>query len=129
MSWQPFWRRRPPSTPPEIRATAATGAAAPSAMEARALDALRGVDDPELGVNIVDLGLIYGIEAGDGRLGVRLTMTTPSCPLGDHLTGESELALRRAFPEIGRVEVDLVWDPPWRPERMTAAAKRQLGWG
>jgi metal-sulfur cluster biosynthetic enzyme len=140
MSWLPFWRHRPASVPPKPAAAgtsldmappspAVPGRPAPSAIESRALDALHGVNDPELGINIVDLGLVYEVEANGGRLRVRLAMTTPSCPLGEHLTGEAERALRRALPEVGRIEVDLVRDPPWSPERMTEAARRQLGWG
>jgi metal-sulfur cluster biosynthetic enzyme len=94
----------------------------------RLLGVLREVIDPEVGVNIVDLGLVYEAEVDDGRILVRMTMTTPACPLGAYITETAEAALRAAFPEVQDVGVDLIWDPPWGPERMTRAAREQLGW-
>ena len=90
--------------------------------------ALRSVVDPEVGVNIYDLGLIYEVLAGDeGDLRVRMTMTTPACPVGALLADQVRDALR-ALPEVREVEVELVWEPLWSPERMSEAARRQLGW-
>ena len=91
-------------------------------------DALRQVDDPELGINIVDLGLVYAIEVLGETIFVKMTMTTPACPLHAYLSAESEKAIRSRFPGIGRVEIELVWEPPWEPGRMSPAAKQQLGW-
>lgn len=92
-----------------------------------AVEALRGVIDPELGINVVDLGLVYAARTSDSRVDVELTMTSPACPMGAFIADQAEEALRRAFP--GRqVEVALVWDPPWGPERLTPAAKLRLGW-
>lgn len=93
----------------------------------RVLDALRQVVDPELGVSIVDLGLIYGTEARDGRIHVRMTMTTPACPMEELLMEMVHSAILRELPDARTVEVDLVWDPPWGPEMMSDAAKSQLG--
>lgn len=91
-------------------------------------DALHEVIDPELGVNIVDLGLVYDVTVGDeGKVAIRMTLTTPGCPLGGYLEDEINGCLRR-FPSVRDVRVDLVWDPPWRPAAMTDEAKRQLGW-
>jgi metal-sulfur cluster biosynthetic enzyme len=91
-------------------------------------EALKDVIDPELGVNIVDLGLVYEVTVGDeGDVAIRMTLTTPGCPLGGYLEDESNGCLRR-FPPVRAVSVDLVWDPPWQPAAMTDAAKRQLGW-
>ncbi|MGD2062315.1 MAG: metal-sulfur cluster assembly factor [Nitrospirota bacterium] len=90
--------------------------------------ALREVIDPEVGVNVVDLGLLYGIELEGAEVRVRLTMTSPACPLGAHLREQVESAIRRHCPDAGIVTVDLVWDPPWSPERMSDEAKRALGW-
>jgi metal-sulfur cluster biosynthetic enzyme len=130
MSFPSLLRRNRTAAPPEPRAVAAPegapDAAAPT--EERVLDALRAVDDPEIGINVVDLGLVYGVAIAGNSLAVRLTMTTPSCPLGDHIVGEAEQALRRAFPELARVAVELVFEPPWGPERISEAARRQLGW-
>ncbi len=91
-------------------------------------EALRDVIDPEVGINIVDLGLVYGIEAADGRIRIELTMTTPACPLGDYITREVKGVLQRIAGSRDAIDVALVWDPPWTPEMMTDAAKRALGW-
>lgn len=91
-------------------------------------NALREVDDPEIGINIIDLGLVYGVQVSDGNVYVRMTMTTPACPLHAYLSTASQEAIRRRFPEIRRVEIELVWDPPWEPAKMSPAAKQQLGW-
>lgn len=91
------------------------------------LDALRQVVDPELGVNIVDLGLVYGAEVREGHVHVRMTMTTPACPMEELLMEMVHSAILRELPEARSVEVDLVWDPPWGPEMMSDAAKSQLG--
>lgn len=100
----------------------------PTLTEAVVRDALRQVLDPEVGVNIVDLGLVYGITAGDGRVAIALTMTSPACPLAEYLTDEIARSVRVCVPDARDVTVDLVWDPPWTAERMSAAARRQLGW-
>jgi metal-sulfur cluster biosynthetic enzyme len=91
-------------------------------------DALRTVDDPEVGMNIVDLGLVYGVEVDGPDVGVRLTMTSPACPLGDAIVENAERAIRAAAPGAGRVDVALVWDPPWTPDRMSDAARAKFGW-
>jgi metal-sulfur cluster biosynthetic enzyme len=102
---------------------------APVPSEAEIREALRDVIDPEIGINVVDLGLVYGVEAEPGRVRVRLTMTTPACPLGDHLSAETRRAIMAHFDGIDAVEVELVFDPPWEPEMMTERAKQQFGWG
>ncbi|HKI99126.1 MAG TPA: metal-sulfur cluster assembly factor [bacterium] len=91
-------------------------------------DALRGVDDPEIGINVVDLGLVYGVRVEGDAVEIDLTMTSPACPLGAYLEEQVQAAVREAAPEAGEVRVALVWDPPWGPERMSPAAKRELGW-
>lgn len=90
-------------------------------------DALAAVLDPELGINIVDLGLVYGIEATAERIAVTMTMTTPACPLGELLAEEAARAIRSRVGPGPTIDVCLVWDPPWSPARMTAEARRQLG--
>ena len=90
--------------------------------------ALREVIDPEVGINVVDLGLVYGLEVTGQDVRVRLTMTSPACPLGAHLRDQAESAIRRHCPDAASVAIDLVWDPPWSPERMSEGAKRTLGW-
>jgi metal-sulfur cluster biosynthetic enzyme len=96
--------------------------------EAALLDALRVVDDPEAGMNIVDLGLVYGVEATPPNATVRMTMTSPACPMGDYLSDAVRDALRGSFPEITEVAIELVWDPPWTPERMSEAARGFFNW-
>ena len=91
-------------------------------------EALRGVNDPEVGMNIVDLGLVYRIEVEPQRVRVDLTMTTPACPMGDMITREAELAVGSLLPDGVAVDVELVWDPPWRPDMMSDAAKQTFGW-
>lgn len=90
---------------------------------------LRAVIDPELGVNIVDLGLVYDIavDPAKGRVTIAMTLTTPGCPLGGFLDDEIRACLT-ALPQVRDVEVELVWDPPWTPEEMSEVAREQLGW-
>ncbi len=92
-------------------------------------DLLREVIDPEIGVNIVDLGLVYDVRLpADGVVAVRMTLTTPGCPLGGYLDDAIHAVLWGA-PGVTEVDVQIVWDPPWDPDQMmTDRAKRQLGW-
>jgi len=91
------------------------------------LAALKTVIDPELGINIVDLGLVYHAARNANGIDVALTMTTPSCPLGEMMTEEIKLVLHDRFPDTPDVRVELVWDPPWSPELMSEESRRQLG--
>lgn len=90
------------------------------------LDALKEVIDPELGYNIVDLGLIYGLAVDDADVKVTMTMTTPGCPAQHAIAGGVEECLARQ-PGIEHVTVDVVWQPRWTPQRMSDAAKSYLG--
>jgi metal-sulfur cluster biosynthetic enzyme len=89
--------------------------------------ALTAVIDPEIGVNIVDLGLVYSARFEDGRIKVAMTMTTPACPMNSYLTEMARKALSRKFPNAAEIKVDLVWDPPWGPQMMSDAARKRLG--
>lgn len=91
------------------------------------LEALKGVADPEIGVNIVDLGLVYRAEHGPEGIEVALTLSTPSCPLSEMIVEEVREALHARFAGAPAIKVELVWDPPWTPERMSEAARRLLG--
>lgn len=91
-------------------------------------DALREVIDPEVHLNIVDLGLVYGIEISPQELRVTMTMTTPACPVSSLLTSQVEEHLQRLAPEGVGVAVELVWDPPWSPDKMSEMAKVTFGW-
>jgi metal-sulfur cluster biosynthetic enzyme len=88
---------------------------------------LHEVIDPEVGVNIVDLGLVFAVTVVRRRAEVRMTLTTPGCPLGGYLDEAIRHTLTRA-PGIEETHLDLVWEPPWGPHLMSDAAKRQLGW-
>jgi len=90
--------------------------------------ALRQVVDPEIGINIVDLGLVYDVTVQDDDVRVAMTMTTRACPLHDMIVGNAEAAIRDAAPGARSVRVEMVWEPPWDPAMMAEAAKRQLGW-
>ncbi|HEY8695523.1 MAG TPA: metal-sulfur cluster assembly factor [Chloroflexota bacterium] len=91
------------------------------------LGALKNVYDPELGVNVVDLGLIYDIEQNDGNIKVDMTVTTPGCPLHESMLQGVGDALS-IFPGVKRVEVRLVWEPLWTPDRISAEGRQALGW-
>jgi metal-sulfur cluster biosynthetic enzyme len=91
-------------------------------------EALRSVEDPEAGMNIVDLGLVYTIVAEPGRVRVEMTMTSPACPVGPYLVDEAAAAIRTLAAEGTEISVDLVWEPPWTPERMSADARSRFGW-
>lgn len=91
------------------------------------LEALRAVYDPEIPVDIVNLGLVYAVTVSRGWVTIRMTMTSPGCPVGDVLLGEVKRAVAE-LPGVEAVDVELVWDPPWSPELMSDTAKRQLGW-
>ncbi|HEY5712071.1 MAG TPA: SUF system Fe-S cluster assembly protein [Allosphingosinicella sp.] len=91
------------------------------------IDALKDIYDPEIPVNIYDLGLIYDVEiTPDHHAKVKMTLTTPHCPVAESMPGEVELRVG-AVPGIGDAEVELVWDPPWDPQKMSDEAKLELG--
>ena len=90
-------------------------------------EALGLVLDPELGIDVVALGLVYSVEVRGGAVRVAMTMTSPACPLGESLATEAEAAIRQAVPGVTSVAVELVWEPPWTQERMSEAAKLELG--
>lgn len=92
-------------------------------------EALRAVIDPELGVNIVDLGLVYRIEIEGPRVRVEMTMTSPACPMGDYLKALVDAAINGPVPGVRHVEVVLVWEPPWDPDLMSDQGRRQLDGG
>ena len=92
-------------------------------------EALRHVVDPEIGVNIVDLGLVYRIEVGGARARIVMTMTSPACPLADYLKDLVTSAIRQRVPGVADVEINLEREPPWDPDMMSDEARRQLGEG
>jgi metal-sulfur cluster biosynthetic enzyme len=92
-------------------------------------EALRHVDDPEIGVNIVDLGLVYRIELEGARVRIAMTMTSPACPLVDYLKDLVTSAIRERVPDVMDVDITIEWEPPWDPDMMSDEARHQLGEG
>ncbi len=91
------------------------------------IEQLRTVYDPEIPVNIYEMGLIYDVSVGDdGAISIRMTLTSPHCPAAEELPGEVE-SKARGVDGVTAVTLDLVWDPPWTPEMMSEAAKLELG--
>ena len=90
------------------------------------VEVLKTIYDPEIPVNIYDLGLIYNVEVQDSHVLVTMTLTTPHCPVAESMPGEVELRVG-SVPGVGDCEVSLVWDPPWAPENMTDEARLELG--
>ncbi len=91
------------------------------------VDALKDIYDPEIPVNIYDLGLVYGVDVTDGgAVAVTMTLTTPNCPVAESMPGEVELRVG-SVPGVSTAEVNLVWDPPWDPGKMSDEAKLELG--
>ena len=96
-------------------------------LESRIVEVLKTVFDPEIPVNIHELGLIYGVDVGaEGDVVIRMTLTAPACPAAGVLPGEVEEKVR-GVAGVQDVRVELVWDPPWSPDRMSDAARLQLG--
>ncbi|MDP4244113.1 MAG: metal-sulfur cluster assembly factor [Bacteroidota bacterium] len=90
------------------------------------LEILGQILDPELGINIVDLGLIYVIDVKPEGIHICMTMTTPGCPMHESIVNAAERALTAHFPTKA-IEVELVWEPPWTLERLSPMARMQLG--
>lgn len=91
-------------------------------------EALRQVDDPEAGMNIIDLGLIYAVEVAANCVRVDMTMTTAACPMKETITDQVSKANTAIVPPGTDVDVRTVWDPPWTPDKMSGIAKEHFGW-
>lgn len=96
-------------------------------MDPDVLRALRVVIDPELGIDVVSLGLVYAAERDGERARVVMTMTTPACPLGEVIVEDARAAVEAMVPGVRHVAVELVFEPPWTPKRMSPEAREQLG--
>lgn len=131
----PFLPSRPeasagsePGAPAAAPAPATGPPGAHGEAEERVRQALKNIYDPEIPMNVLDLGLIYGMEWNDaGELTIRMTLTSPGCPAVEAFTEEVTRAAREAS-GLAKVRVDIVWEPPWGPERMTEFARRQFGY-
>ncbi|HUK21126.1 MAG TPA: metal-sulfur cluster assembly factor [Gemmatimonadales bacterium] len=89
-------------------------------------NALRGVKDPELDLNIVDLGLVYGIEVADGEVRIEMTLTSPGCPAGPMITNDAYRVVR-GLEGVKDVNIDIVWEPYWTPERIDPKVRALMG--
>jgi metal-sulfur cluster biosynthetic enzyme len=128
----------PPAPPAPVAAPAdspppATTAAPPTATgpyadrERLIMENLKQIYDPEIPMNIVDLGLIYGFEWAGDDLTLKMTLTAPGCPVAGILADEIKAAIEKV-PNVKTAKVDMIWEPPWTPERMSEFAKRQFGY-
>ena len=91
-------------------------------------EALRGVDDPEAGMDIVELGLVYAIACAPGQVVVDMTMTSAACPMADMIMDQARAAIAPVVPPDTSIDIRLVWDPPWTPDRMSGVAREYFGW-
>jgi metal-sulfur cluster biosynthetic enzyme len=114
--------------PPSSQASAQPGSdsASRAASEEEIMDALSNVIDPELGLDFVELGLIYGVQVDDGHVRVTFTLTTPGCPIGPQVTEQIDEFVGEVD-GVKSVESEMVFTPPWSPERMSEDAKFALG--
>ncbi len=105
------------------RAISGGSDARPEVTEAQVRQALRTVFDPELGMSVIELGLIYGIDIRNGAVKITMTLTTPGCPIHDVMPGWVREAVR-PIPGVEQVEVDITFDPPWTPDRISLPPSR-----
>ena len=98
----------------------------PASLHEQVIDALRAIYDPEIPVNIYELGLVYSIDASSEHVVVRMTLTSPGCPVAGSLPIEVESKVEE-IPGVKSAKVELVWDPPWNPDMISEAGKLQLG--
>jgi metal-sulfur cluster biosynthetic enzyme len=89
-------------------------------------DVLRTCYDPEIPVNIVDLGLVYDVQVLEQKVDVKMTLTTAGCGMGGYIASEAEQKILE-LPDVQEVQVELIWEPPWEPSMMSAEAKKTLG--
>lgn len=92
------------------------------------LQALKQVYDPEIPVDVVNLGLVYDVTIDGGKVGVTMTTTAPGCPMGNFIAAQAKRVIK-GLEGVEEVEVELVYDPPWSLEKVTEEGKRALGWG
>jgi len=96
-------------------------------IEAQVIEALRTCFDPEIPVNIYEMGLVYGVKVDDaGAVAIEMTLTSPHCPAAQSIPAEVEGKVRQ-IPGVADVAIDIVWEPPWDPSKMSEAARLQLG--
>ncbi|MBI4228109.1 MAG: DUF59 domain-containing protein [Deltaproteobacteria bacterium] len=94
--------------------------------EEKVLEVLSGVYDPEIPIDIVNLGLIYGVDIEDGNVHLKMTMTAPGCPSSAEIAAESKILIEE-LPGVKSASIEIVWDPPWDPSRMSEEARQSMG--
>ncbi len=97
-------------------------------LEQQVYQILSQVIDPEIGENVVDLGLVYGIQIESNHISIALTMTSAACPMGEMLLDDIAITLKRNLSSHLEFDIQVVWNPPWDPEMISPAAKQRLGW-
>jgi len=118
----------PPSETAPVVPSALPATSGPYAERERLImENLKQIYDPEIPMNIVDLGLIYGLEWAGDDVTLKMTLTAPGCPVAGILAEEIKGAIEKV-PNIHAAKVDMIWDPPWTPERMSSFAKHQFGY-
>lgn len=100
----------------------------PADLQPAIVEALRRVVDPEMALNIVDLGLVYGVDVGGSDVKVDLTMTSAACPVAELIVDDVVQELTDLLGTEKKIDCELVWDPPWSPERMSPRARMAMGW-
>jgi FeS assembly SUF system protein len=116
-----------PETPPAADAPASTPKIPADEIENGVVEALKTVFDPEIPVNIYELGLVYDVDVQEnGEVKISMTLTSPACPVAGSLPGEVQAKVEKV-PGVTRAEIDLVWEPAWNPSLMSEAARLQLG--
>jgi FeS assembly SUF system protein len=117
----------PPTAPPPVPEPGSEAPLSAEQLEDKVVEVLGTCYDPEIPVNIYELGLVYGIDVSpEGAVHIRMTLTSPGCPVAGSLPGEIENKVK-SVPGVSKAKVEVVWDPPWSPDRMSEAAKLQLG--
>ena len=113
---------------PEAQVEAPYRYSGPEALRAPIEAALRHVVDPEIALNVVDVGLVRDVAVTDEALRLQMTMTSAACPVTDVILADVEAELARVVPAGYRIAIELVWEPPWSPDRMSLHAKAFMGW-
>jgi metal-sulfur cluster biosynthetic enzyme len=102
------------------------GSTSAEVTEENVLEVLSGVYDPEIPIDIVNLGLIYGVDIEDGNVHVKMTMTAPGCPSSAEIAAEAKILIEE-LPGVRSASIEIVWDPPWDPSRMSEDARQSMG--
>lgn len=120
---QPLVMQEPQADAAELEAIKNAGS-----IEAQVTAALKKVYDPEIPVDIYEMGLVYGVEVSEEKdVAIQMTLTSPGCPVAEQMPGMVEHAVQHFVEGVRGVEVEIVWDPPWTPDRMSEAAQLELG--